>query len=130
MLNTKIFTVYPTIDLNHPFVDALRWSVRERLKKRINIQQAEVHYCLVSNYMFRKQAWRLRGHSHNTCIASPTENPKCFPGGPKRANVVWKGFYPQVFWCSRILLPNKFFDPRRHSMTGVCDGEKVVVEKK
>ena len=40
------------------------------------------------------------------------------------ADEVWKGVYPLVFWRSRQLTLNKFFDPSAPSMRKVDDGEK------
>ena len=39
------------------------------------------------------------------------QNPKWPPGGPKMADRVWKGVYPEVFGRSKQLSLNKFFDP-------------------
>ena len=52
------------------------------------------------------------------------QNPKWPPGGPKMAEGVWKGVYPQVLGRSRQLSLNKFFDPSTPSMRKGRDGEK------
>ena len=49
--------------------------------------------------------------------------------GPKMAEGVWKGVYPQVFGRSRQLSLNKFFDPSTPSMRKGCDGEKKTGKK-
>ena len=44
------------------------------------------------------------------------KNPKWPPGGPKMADGVWKGAYPQVLERSRQLSLNKFLDSTIPSM--------------
>ena len=44
------------------------------------------------------------------------QNPKWPPGGPKMADGVWKGVYPQVFGHSKHLSLNKFSDPSTPSL--------------
>ena len=44
------------------------------------------------------------------------------PEGPKMADGVWKGVYPQVLGRSRQLSLNKFFDASTPSMRKVDDG--------
>ena len=53
------------------------------------------------------------------------QNPKWPPGGPKMAEGVWKGVYPQVFGYSKQLSQNKFFDPSIPSMRKGRDGEML-----
>ena len=52
------------------------------------------------------------------------QNPKWPPVGPKMADRVWKGVYPQVFGRSKQLSLNKFSDPSTPSMRKVGKGEK------
>ena len=52
------------------------------------------------------------------------KNLKGPPGGPKMADVVWRGVSPQVFVGSCQLMSNKFFDPRSRSIRKVCYREK------
>merc|ERR1712115_453897 len=49
-------------------------------------------------------------------------NPEWPPGGPKMAEGVWKGVYPQVLGRSKQLWLNKFFDPSTSSMRKDRDG--------
>ena len=58
------------------------------------------------------------------------KNPKWPPGGPKMANGVLKGVYPQVLGHFRQLSLNKFFDLRAPSMRKVDDGEEKRKKKK
>ena len=52
------------------------------------------------------------------------QNPKWPPGAPKWP--MGSGVYPWVFWRSKQLLLNKFFDPRTPSMRKGRDrGEKT-----
>ena len=50
------------------------------------------------------------------------QNPKWPPGGPKMADGVWKGVYPEVLGHSKQLSSNKFFDPSTPSMRKGRDG--------
>ena len=50
--------------------------------------------------------------------------------GPKMAEGVWKGVYPQVLGRSRQLSLNMFLDPSTPSMRKIDDGEKREKKKK
>ena len=51
-------------------------------------------------------------------------------GGPKMANRVWKGVYPKLFWSSRQLSLNKFFDPSAPFRRKVDDREERKEKRK
>ena len=79
-------------------------------------------------------AQQRRGHLLTACNATPPATPHCLqnpkfpPGGPKMAEGVWKGVYPQVFGCSKQLSLNKFFDQSTPSMRkGYDGGEKKIL---
>ena len=58
-------------------------------------------------------------------LAHHLQNPKWPPGGPKMADRVWIGVYPQVFGRSKQLSLHKFFDPSTPFMRkGRNGGEK------
>ena len=59
---------------------------------------------------------------YNTSLAAKgapahhLQNPKWPPGGPKIADGVWKGVFPQIFGHFKQLSQNKFFDPSTPSL--------------
>ena len=84
--------------------------------------QPQFKCILVSN--LRYQPSGEEGTCSLPAMPHRLQNPKWPPGGPKMAEGVWKGVYPQVFGYSKQLSLNKFFDPSIPSMRKGRDGEK------
>ena len=66
----------------------------------------------------------LTTHLSKIADGIPKKNPKWPPGGPKKANGVWRVVYHKDFVRSRQLSRNKFIDPSTPSMWKGDNGKK------
>merc|ERR1711923_62259 len=113
---------------NFSFAFPLRGKANESLTPQIKKRRSLLYSNMGAANNFRKISFLIRAIRIST-NQSP-QNPKWPPGGPKMADGVWKGVYPQVLGRSRQLLLNKFFDPGTPSMRKVDDGEERKKKRK